>query len=45
MRIEDKFVVRVSDKPGSSVPAIAPDAPPPPPAPATTADVDAAVTI
>jgi cell division protein FtsQ len=45
MRIEDKFVVRVSDKPGSSVPAIAPDAPPPAPAPATTADVDAAVTI
>jgi cell division protein FtsQ len=47
MRIEDKFVVRVSDKPGSSVPAIAPDAPPPapPPAPATTADVGAAVTI
>ncbi|HZG09997.1 MAG TPA: cell division protein FtsQ/DivIB [Allosphingosinicella sp.] len=45
MRIEDKFVVRVSDKPGSSVPALAPDAPPATPAPATTADVDAAVVI
>jgi cell division protein FtsQ len=28
MRIPDKFVVRVSNEPGSSVPAIAPEAPP-----------------
>jgi cell division protein FtsQ len=44
MRIPGKFIVRVSDTPGGSVPAIAPDVAPSP-APATTADVDAAKTI
>jgi cell division protein FtsQ len=42
MRIPGKFVVRVSGEPGSTVPPIAPEAPP---APATTADVEAAKTI
>ena len=37
MRVPGKFVVRVSDKPGSTVPELAPAAPPPP-APATTGD-------
>jgi cell division protein FtsQ len=41
MRIPDKFIVRVSDKPGSSVPSIAPDAPPAAP----TGDIDPATTI
>jgi cell division protein FtsQ len=42
MRIPDKFIVRVSSQPGSSVPAIAPDA-----APATKGDpdIDPATTI
>jgi cell division protein FtsQ len=44
MRIPGKFIVRVSDTPGGSVPAIAPEVEPAP-APATTADVAAAKTI
>jgi cell division protein FtsQ len=32
MRIPGKFVVRVSSKPGSTIPALAPDTPPPAPA-------------
>jgi cell division protein FtsQ len=47
MRIADKFIVRVSDKPGSSVPALAPEADPAAPAHATpgTRDIDPATTI
>ncbi|HEX9955237.1 MAG TPA: cell division protein FtsQ/DivIB [Allosphingosinicella sp.] len=47
MRIADKFIVRVSDKPGSSVPTLAPEADPAAPAPATpgTRDIDPATTI
>ena len=43
MRIPDKFIVRVSDKPGGSVPSIAPDAPPGAAAPA--GEIDPATTI
>ncbi|MBV8688300.1 MAG: cell division protein FtsQ/DivIB [Alphaproteobacteria bacterium] len=53
MRIPGKFIVRVSNEPGSTIPSIAPDAPPaaaqpapPPPAPAgAQGDVDATKTI
>jgi cell division protein FtsQ len=46
MRIPGKFIVRVSDTPGGTIPSIAPEVDPgPAPAPATTADVDAAKTI
>jgi cell division protein FtsQ len=34
MRVPGKFVIRVSNEPGSSVPSIAPEAPPPAAAPA-----------
>jgi cell division protein FtsQ len=42
MRIPDKFIVRVSSQPGSSVPAIAPEAPP---ATKGDPDIDPATTI
>lgn len=46
MRVPGKFIVRVSDTPGGTIPSIAPEVEPgPAPAPATTADVDAAKTI
>jgi cell division protein FtsQ len=45
MRVPGKFIVRVSREPGSSVPAIAPDAPPADAAPAAVGEIDPAKTI